>query len=539
MQIILLSYSRLGKVVEEYAPLKERLSSWNSIITSDNEKEYNDNSGASATVMYERVLAFMNADFTTLVNNAEKMYSTLEFAKERTAGLLCACETFPDILKGGPIESPLYWQSRNAAPSLDILYFDDEDCKKDDYSGTIKDQTDNVEECCKVLPEEIAALRVSLGKVETVNVNVESNIAVVEECITKEMYTKTLYTAMTLYVAGIKGLEAVVIDSLSPLIDEEAKKFHMRDYDYTGETTDNFAFIKRALYKDMGYTDEEIDAILGTNDEGRGIRTGIKGSGFVTITDLPYNNYGGSQMWYQQTDWYWDLENRTRGNGCGVIAAVNMYLYMTGQTEVTQAEFKALVDEYFNAGDYDGENFVVRGATSGARKAAVKGFTGATPEQIEDFIERMCAKYPDKPVTVQVEWDWGKGMEDDYETMKANLSNDTPVVWAWFDWNNGVFGGNEKLQLYYYYDYTGQYEKQNYKDPNTGEQKDRGCSPSHYVTVTAIYEVVNDDGSVRRMIEVSTWGEKVYVDYDEYIALCGQDVDNIPFSSVTNTAIGH
>ncbi len=535
MQIILLSYSRLGKVVEEYAPLKERLSSWNSIITSDNEKEYNDNSGASATVMYERVLAFMNADFTTLVNNADKMYSTLEFAKERTAGLLCACETFPDILKGGPIESPLYWQSRNAAPSLDILYFDDEDCKKDDYSGTIKDQTDNVEECCKVLPEEIAALRVSLGKVETVNVNVESNIAVVEECITKEMYTKTLYTAMTLYVAGIKGLEAVVIDSLSPLIDEEAKKFHMRDYDYTGETTDNFAFIKRALYKDMGYTDEEIDAILGTNDEGRGIRTGIKNAGFVTITDLPEgNNYGGNQGWFKDSKSnIWD--SRINENGCGVIAAINMYLYLTGQTEVTQAEFKNLVEQYMLANELGrgGDGIAL------ARIAAVVGPTGATPEQIEFYIEWMCEHNLDNPVDLKVEWDWTNGVANDYDAMKSQLAQGTPVVWAWFDWNNGVFGGDEKLQLYSYSESKHQYVKQQYVDKNTGELKDRGCSPSHYVTATAVYEAINDDGSVRRMVEISTWGEKCYVDYDEYVALCGQDLNNIPFSSVTNTTISN
>ena len=52
-------------------------------------------------------------------------------------------------------------------------------------------------------------------------------------------------------------------------------------------------------------------------------------------------------------------------------------------------------------------------------------------------------------------------------------------------------------------------------------------------------EALNDDGSVRRMVEVSTWGEKAYVDYDEYIALCGEDLANYPFSSVTNTTINN
>ena len=517
MQVIMLSYSRLVKVVEEYAPLKERFSSWNSIINSDNEKEYNDNSGATAAVMYERVLAFMSSDFTTLVNNSDKMYSTLENVMHKAAGLLCACETFPDILKGGAVESPISWQSRSAAPSLDILYLDDEDCKRTDYSGTISDQTDNVEDCCKVLPDEIEALRAALDRVETVDINVETNIVAVEECIPKELYTKNLYTAMKLYVAGINGLEATVINNLSSLIDENAKEAHMRTHDYSGESTDNLAFIKRAIYKDMGYTDEEIDAITA-----QGIKVGTVDVNFVKITDLPEGqNYGGNQHWYMNAEWWHPLQRATSGNGCGVIAAVNMYLYMTGRTEVTKAEFEEIIKQYYLA------NELGRGGdgTSIARQAAVLGPTGATPEQIEFYVEWMCAHDPDHPSTVKMEWDYSQGYETDYDNMKKQLEQGIPVVWAVFDWHNGVGTGDEYLHFYNY-------------DASTNTYTDGGGASSHYVTVTAIYEKVNDDGSVSRMVEVSSTGQRQYIDYDEYIEFVSGNPANVPFSSITNTTVG-
>ena len=236
MQIILLSYSRLVKVVEEYFSLKSMLSNWNSIIVTDNEKEYASNSGKTATAMYERVVAFEKNDFTTLVNNTDVMLSTLESAMHKTSGLICACESFPNILRGGEIESPVYWESLNAAPSLDILYLEDKYCKLSGFDGVISDNTDNVEECCENQTEEIGLLKDSLSNLKLISLNVDGYISEIEESITKELYTKELYAAMKLYVAGVKGLEALVVSYLSPLVDQKAKEFHLRGYDYIGES---------------------------------------------------------------------------------------------------------------------------------------------------------------------------------------------------------------------------------------------------------------------------------------------------------------
>ena len=40
------------------------------------------------------------------------------------------------------------------------------------------------------------------------------------------------------------------------------------------------------------------------------------------------------------------------------------------------------------------------------------------------------------------------------------------------------------------------------------------------------------------MVEVSSWGNKLYVDYDQYVDLVSDDPNNEPFSSITNTTVG-
>ncbi len=81
------------------------------------------------------------------------------------------------------------------------------------------------------------------------------------------------------------------------------------------------------------------------------------------------------------------------------------------------------------------------------------------------------------------------------------------------------------------------------KDPvyggNNAVEKDRkgGGASSNYVVATGIYEEFDDNGYKRRMVEISSWGNKYYVDYDQYIDVVSQNPLNQPFSSVMNTKI--
>ncbi|AOZ97289.1 hypothetical protein [Butyrivibrio hungatei] len=59
---------------------------------------------------------------------------------------------------------------------------------------------------------------------------------------------------------------------------------------------------------------------------------------------------------------------------------------------------------------------------------------------------------------------------------------------------------------------------------------------SHYVVITAIYEEKDIVGTSRIMLEISSWGKKYYVDYDQYIDFVSDNPHNKPFSSITNTS---
>lgn len=64
---------------------------------------------------------------------------------------------------------------------------------------------------------------------------------------------------------------------------------------------------------------------------------------------------------------------------------------------------------------------------------------------------------------------------------------------------------------------------------------------SHYVTVTGIVYNVNVSGEYTTMLEISNWGEKMYLDYSAYIEYVEDglnDLDN-SFKDVVFTQFGN
>ena len=138
----------------------------------------------------------------------------------------------------------------------------------------------------------------------------------------------------------------------------------------------------------------------------------------------------------------------------------------------------------------------------------------------------MCE---DKGVKVSSNWDGIRGYEADYENMKKQLEKGIPVIWSVHSFDG------DKIHFHEY-------------DPSSGvylyvcdEQTDTlikgGRASSHYIIATGIYEDYDDNGEKRRMVEISSWGEKYYVDYDQYIGVVSKNPCNQPFSSVMNTKI--
>ena len=301
----------------------------------------------------------------------------------------------------------------------------------------------------------------------------------------------------------------MVVNAFAPHIDDTAKEFHLREYKYEGDETKADALINKL------YT-ERFDEMR--------VRIGTVSESFITVTD-GYGNplktcegYGGKQEWF--TDNMFGYDVNIDGMGCGAIAAINQYLYLSGVRTIKYSEYKQLLDDYLNGRDadfFDGRLFV-----GWERRAAINSPFGALPSQITDYVTNMCGK---DNIMVYSSWDVFDDYEKDYTNMQKQLERGVPVVWAVYDYNTDNDGIKNNGIPFYTYDET------------TGEYDESGNRPSsHYVTATAIYENPADPDH-RRMVEVSSWGNRYYVDYDEYVEWAEKNSINQPFSSITNTYI--
>ncbi len=257
-----------------------------------------------------------------------------------------------------------------------------------------------------------------------------------------------------------------------------------------------------------------------TVDDSKRVRIGKVSDTFVSVTDPNSSDlhYGGNQSWFINEP---DYGKKLDANGCGAIAAVNQSLYLTGQTTISIEEYKKMVNAYMKAEDCSPDS---RTQKSKNRINAVKGFTGALPGQMTEYVEHTCKN---KGINVKTDWDYVQGYQNDYQNMKKQLKEGIPVIWAVNDnkENAKKAGDDTKVGVMFY-----EYKKGTY----TVKYK---AVTSHYVTATAIYEDTDATGKTRRMVEISSWGEKLYVDYDQYIDIVSDDPNNEPFSSITNTTV--
>ena len=208
-----------------------------------------------------------------------------------------------------------------------------------------------------------------------------------------------------------------------------------------------------------------------------GIRTGID-ENFITVLNDDGTvmddgkGFGGAQSW---------LDPEIGDHACGIVAAVNTYLYITGQTTITKSQYIKLCEQFRK--EHPVDNFLIE-----------KEIFGAIPSSMGDYIEDRCRE---QGLSIKTSWNWYKG-SDQYDTMKKMLADNIPVVW-------GLYSERKELTLY------------EYKVDNYVENEENYKVKSHYVVATAIYEQEQADGSYRRMVEVSSWGERYYIDYDEYL----------------------
>lgn len=240
----------------------------------------------------------------------------------------------------------------------------------------------------------------------------------------------------------------------------------------------------------------------------------------ITVTKLetPYvsvdGSYGGNQGWFK------DMEKQRKGKtiegyGCGLIGASDILLHLMG-TPARVMEKKRLrgvrgqvtkKDDYSRYIEYMEKHFFHI-----LPKLGISGILLAWNLNLYFFINRKKLR---KITGAYYFARWAVWPTKILDRMKEMLSNDLPVILAI---GPGMFRKN-KLTLY------------NRIDDHSGMTiyKPVTKTKDHYVTVTGITEYPDAEHKV--MLEISSWGNKYYVNYHDYIDYVKRN-DNFYFSNI-------
>ncbi len=214
---------------------------------------------------------------------------------------------------------------------------------------------------------------------------------------------------------------------------------------------------------------------------------------FIKVTGVDVKgSYGGNQGWFVDSA----FGNLSR-QGCGVIVAVDTMLYLIGKNEAAIESYTKIVRDFCH------ERRLSRLFMKeiSIRKYGNNSFAiGIIPIQMSGFINNRMKTYGIKK---RVKWNGIHGHKDMYQKMKAMISRNNPVIWS-------LYSPKGKLKLYVKTDKTKGYSYAGQSVNN------------HYVTATAILEGYVPEHP--RMIEISSWGKRYYIDYDEYLKYVGKSL---------------
>ena len=205
---------------------------------------------------------------------------------------------------------------------------------------------------------------------------------------------------------------------------------------------------------------------------------------YVCITDEQGKiiGNGANQAWFSDSHWC-----NVSGQGCGIIAALDLCHYVLGQRLVPKAEYEKEIKEFVKA---------IPLARLYMHEFFGKIAVGLTPIQICRFLNRrLKGKY-------KVSYNGRNGHNNMLEKMEAMLSNDIPVIWS-------LYRMGKRLTLYTYKSVTREYVPS-------------ASTNSHYVNAISIIRQDSDMHKV--MIKISSWGKIFFIDYDEYLEYVGHSI---------------
>lgn len=209
-------------------------------------------------------------------------------------------------------------------------------------------------------------------------------------------------------------------------------------------------------------------------------------------------SYGGAQKWFLNfTGKYNDSKynDKIKRLGCGLVSVADILLYLS------MSNSKYSTEETNKVTDTDDSRYIeykayMKYLLDMERKYFhIKEHLGLLGTKAAAGIEKYSAKYH-----LGLKASWCMSKREILPRIKEMLSNDIPVMLS----GDTIY---KKGVMLYVWDVG----EQSYVRPPDGIKNN---FRSHYVTVTGL---VIDDEKHETWLEVSSWGKRYFIDYDQYM----------------------
>lgn len=226
-------------------------------------------------------------------------------------------------------------------------------------------------------------------------------------------------------------------------------------------------------------------------------------------------SYGGAQTWFFNMDekkWYSLLEQdyTLRKKGCGLISGSDVMLYLSLKKQKYMTPGTALVVEN-TSGNLNYDTYMDYLYYMSDRYFTVLPMVGAIGTNISLGINHYCA---DNKLGLNAKWCTSK--KKMLSRIKKMLENDIPVTFSIGPYKEG-YGIN-------FYDW----------EPKTNDiysfviKNKPDKVAAHYVTITGM---MIDKVKNQTILEISSWGKKFYINYEEYSTFVDK-YSNYVFSNI-------
>ena len=231
----------------------------------------------------------------------------------------------------------------------------------------------------------------------------------------------------------------------------------------------------------------------------------IEKQGYLQIQDFDNNTvfYGGSQMWFDETDYWGNMQDyMIHYFGCGVIAFTDLIAYQEGYRSL----YKSVEMDYIRTAN---DNLPIIG--TGIERE--NNHYGIGPNGVS-IVTAINSYYFVSGDSDKASWEWSLDDKEMLEDIRIMLDEDVPVIMSLGPNFPDVLTGTSGIVFYKLYlpgdtDYINTNSMEIYQFSPSADKNVMG----HYFTVTGIFK---DDISGKTMLRISSWGSEYYIDYSAY-----------------------